>query len=308
MGSAITLAGESLISQKTLTKEQLDVVRFLFARVPGLDPAAPIDRAAPRPSTIVHSETIPAEGKRRINEGQVVYSVRLGSDVGDFDFNWLGLETAEGVLLAVSHVPLQQKRRALPPLQFGNNLTRNFLLKFDGAQALTGLTIDASTWQHDFTVRLGSIDERERLSNRDIYGRSAFFGDALRLQKVGSTYQLSPGIAYAEGIRVELDVAQTVNPPALPARAWLDVTMKRELNDVLARWAVVWGSAMTDYTDIDGARHYCIALADVLASGSVIDIRSSVLAGTVQDQLSMLQEQSGKVTGLKGRLFFIGQF
>lgn len=276
MGASITLAGADLIAQKTLTNDKLEVVRFLFALVPGLDPAAPVDRAAPKPPAgqIVHSETIPPEGQRRINDAQVVYSVRMGSDIGDWDFNWLGLETAEGVLLAVSYVATQQKRRNVLPLQLGNNLTRNFLLKFDGAQALTGLTIDASTWQHDFTVRLGSIDERERLSNRDIYGRAAFFGEALRLVKSGGTYQLNPGIAYAEGVRIQPIAPLAVIPPALPARAWLDVALKRDLNDVLARWQLVWGAAKSDYTDSDGDRHYCVPIADVIDANTIVDLRA----------------------------------
>lgn len=302
MGSAITLAGEDLIGQKALTKERLDVVRFLFALVPGLDPAAPVDRAAPTPSTqIVHSEMIPADGKRRINGNQVVYSVRLGSDVGDFDFNWLGLETEEGVLLAVSYVPTQQKRRALPPLQLGNNLTRNFLLKFDGAQALTGLTIDASTWQHDFTVRLGSIDERERLSNRDIYGRSAFFGTSLRLSTSGDTYQVLPGIAYAEGIRVELMEPLDMVPPGYPTTLWLDVALQRDMNDVQARWSMRWGAACEDYISSTGEQHYCIPLADLVDAHTLIDLRTTLL------DTRALAVQAGAIPWVRGMRYFFGQ-
>lgn len=304
MGSAITLAGEDLIAQKTVTNEALDVVRFLFALVPGLDPAVAVDRAAPKPPAeqIVHSALIPAEGKRRINDAQLVYSVRLGSDIGDWDFNWLGLETAEGVLLAVSYVPTQQKRRNVLPLQMGNNLTRNFLLRFDGAQALTGLTIDASTWQHDFTVRLGSIDERERLSNRDIYGRSAFFGDALRLALTGgATYELSPGIAYAEGIRIALEAPAVLDVPAIPTTAWIDAALERDGSDVLATWGIVWGDALQDYTDTNGVRHYCIPIAHLPDAATVINLRSELLDD------GALAAQAGNSSGLQGRLYFFGQ-
>lgn len=117
----------------------------------------------------------------------------LGSDIGDWDFNWIGLETADNVLLAVAYVPLQQKRKNIPPLQIGNNLTRNMLLKFDGAQQMTGITVDASTWQHDFTVRLSGIDQRERQSNRDIYGRALFVGDGLAVERSFGVFQLKPG-------------------------------------------------------------------------------------------------------------------
>lgn len=267
MGASITLAGESLIAQKQAAKQTLDVVRFVLANVQGLNPNAPVDRSAgkPGPARIVGAYPLTQSGY--VNPNQVVYSLMLGSDVGDFDFNWIGLETAENVLLAVAYLPLQQKRRNIPPQQTGNNLTRNFLVLFDGAQALTGITIDAKTWQHDFTARLAGIDERERLSNRDVYGRACFFGSSLQLEKVGSAYQLKPGTAYIEGIRLVQSVALPVVAPAMPATAWLDVVLQRELSDVVASWTLVFGVGKADYIDALGVKHYVVAIADLAASG-----------------------------------------
>lgn len=275
MGASITLAGESLIAQKHVAQQGLDVVRFIFANVPGLDPSGPIDRAAPKPAAgqIVYVYEIPDDNAGYVNPNQVVYSSQIGSDVGDWDFNWIGLETAEGVLFAVAYVPLQIKRRNIPPLQIGNNLTRNFLVAFDGAQALTGITIDASTWQHDFTVRLAGIDERERLSNRDIYGRACFLGNSLQLEKVGSVYQLKPGVAYVEGVRVVRSAALPVVPAAFPCTVWIDVALQRELSDVVASWQVVFAADRPDYTDSAGARHYCVAIADLTNANTIIDRR-----------------------------------
>ncbi|WP_448645607.1 phage tail-collar fiber domain-containing protein [Pseudomonas mohnii] len=275
MGASITLAGESLIAQKHAANQGLDVARFIFANVPGLDPSGLVDRAAPKPAAgqIVHVYDIPDGNAGYVNPNQVVYSSQIGSDVGDWDFNWIGLETAEGVLFAVAYVPLQIKRRNIPPLQVGNNLTRNFLVAFDGAQALTGITIDASTWQHDFTVRLAGIDERERLSNRDIFGRACFFGSSLQLEKVSGVYQLKPGSAYIEGIRLVRSAALVVVPPALPTTAWLDVALQRELSDVVASWQVVFAADRPDYTDSVGVRHYCVPIADLPNSNTVSDRR-----------------------------------
>lgn len=275
MGASITLAGESLIAQKHAAQQVLDVQRFIFANVPGLDPAGPVDRAAGKPAAdrIVYSADIPNDNAGFVNPNQVVYSLQVGSDVGDWDFNWIGLESAEGVLFAVAYVPLQQKRRNVPPLQIGNNITRNFLVVYDGAQALTGITIDASTWQHDFTVRLAGIDERERQSNRDIFGRACFFGSALQVEKVGSAYQVKPGTAYVEGIRLQRDNALAIVPPALPTTAWLDVALQRELSDVVASWSVVFGTDLVDRTDSAGVRHYLVPIADLAAGGALVDRR-----------------------------------
>ncbi|KIV66013.1 Phage tail fiber protein [Pseudomonas sp. FeS53a] len=203
------------------------------------------------------------------------------------------------MLLMVAYVPTQQKRRNIPPLQLGNNVTRNFLVVFDGAQALTGLTIDASTWQHDFTVRLAGIDERERRSNRDIYGRACFFGSALQLEKVGGTYQLKPGTAYVEGVRLQRSAALPVVPPAFPTTAWLDVALKRELNDVVASWSVVWGMAKVDYVDSAGVQHYCVALAELPNSNIVTDSRPvENVAGPL---VAHFAARVGDYTGLRAR-------
>ncbi|ATR85172.1 hypothetical protein CS390_22950 [Pseudomonas sp. HLS-6] len=276
MGASITLAGESLIANKQAAHEGLKVARFIFANVPGINPSDPVNRAAAKPAAaqIVHVHQIPDENSGYVSPNQVVYSAQIGSDVGDWDFNWVGLETIEGVLFAVAYVPLQQKRRNILPLQIGNNLTRNFLVKFDGAQALTGISIDASTWQHDFTVRLAGIDERARLSNHNIFGEACFFGSSLQLEKVGSVYQIKPGQAYVGGIRLVQSTPLPVVPPAFPTKAWLDVSLQRELSDVVARWQVVFAADKTNYIDSAGVWHYCVAIADLTNANTLIDRRS----------------------------------
>ncbi|WP_085694504.1 MULTISPECIES: phage tail protein [unclassified Pseudomonas] len=274
MSASITLAGESQIALKQSQRKPLIITRFVFANVPGLIPDVPVDRAAGKPpaAQIVHVYDVPKENSGFVNPNQVVYSAQLGSDVGDWDFNWVGLEDADGVLFAVSYVPLQQKRKNIPPLQIGNNVTRNFLVAFDGAQALTGVTIDASTWQHDFTVRLAGIDERERQSNRSMYGRACFFADSLAFEKTANGFQLRPGTAYIEGIRVALVEALPITGVIPVGRINLDVCLERQLNDRVATWKVVYGE-QADYTDSAGARHYCVPVAYFLSSVGFSDMR-----------------------------------
>lgn len=303
MAASITFAGESLIAQKAAANQPLNITQFIFANVPGLDIAGAINRAGvvPPAGQIVYTSAIPAWSAGYVNPNQVVYSAQIGSDVGDWDYNWIGLVSDGGVLFAVSYVPLQQKRRNIPPLQTGNNITRNFLVAFDGAQALTGLTIDASTWQHDFTVRLVGIDQRERLSNRDIYGRSAFFGTALELTKVASVYQVAPGIAYGEGIRIENGDVAVVNPPGFPTTAWLDCALERQLNDVVANWKVVWGDGLTDYHDSVATQHYVVPIAHLPNANTIVDLRHGVRsAGSVSEQIQTGADQ-------RAWLYFISQ-
>lgn len=170
MGASITIAGERLIAHKQADRQPLEVARFVLAYLPGLDTTQPIDREAglPPAEQIVYSAVINRDGSPGPNgeltrEGylspnQVVYSLLMGTDIGDFDFNWIGLQTTEDVLLIAAYVPRQQKRREIPPLQTGNNLTRNIVLEYDGAQSLTGIKVPAASWQFDFTAQFAAMN------------------------------------------------------------------------------------------------------------------------------------------------------
>jgi microcystin-dependent protein len=300
MGASITLAGESLIAQKQGAQQVLDVARFVLANVPGLNPNAPVDRNGVKPPAAQIVYTAEVNRKGYVSPRQVIYSLMVGSDIGDWDFNWIGLETAENVLLAIAYVPLQQKRRNIPPQQIGNNVTRNFLVEFNGAQALTGLTVDASTWQHDFTIRLKGIDERERSSNRDVFGRACFYNSGLQMERNSfGLFQLKPGMAYIEGIRLALASAATVQLPALPAKAWLDVYLAHVGSDVVATWTVVFGANKSDYQDNNGSWHYVVELATIAASGAITDLRATQPIST--DLLNYLAARNGDYAGLRAR-------
>jgi len=170
MGASITIAGERLIAQKQAAQQPLQVARFILAYLPGLDTTQPVDREAglPPAEQIVYSVPLSRDGSEGPNgeltrEGylspnQVVYSLLMGTNIGDFDFNWIGLETTDDVLLIAAYVPRQQKRREVPPLQTGNNLTRNIVLEYDGAQSLTGIDVPAASWQFDFTAQFAAMN------------------------------------------------------------------------------------------------------------------------------------------------------
>lgn len=238
MSLALTLAGEALIARLFADGAPLVIDRFMFAHVEGQDPAQDIDRAAGVPEDcLVHTAIIPPESRAFINPNQTVYSALLGSDIGDFALNWQGLYCSEhNTLVAVSTFPTLQKRVYNPAQNTaGNNLTRNFMLEFTGAQRLTGISIEAKVWQLDFTVRLKGIDERERLSNRDIYGRASFLDDGWKLLCEGGEYSLRAGVGYVEGIRVALPQDMPIEPQNIPCRLWLDVCMEPEGSDVVTK-------------------------------------------------------------------------
>ncbi len=301
MSTNITIAGENLIARKQGNKLVLDVARFIFANIPGLDTSAEVDRtqAKPAASRIVHTYTIPSANRGYVNPNQVVYSAQLGADIGDWDFNWIGLETADNVLFAVAYVPLQQKRKNILPAQVGNNLTRNFMVAFTGAQSLTGVTIDAKTWQHDFTARLKGIDERERLANRDVFGAACFFANSLQLVKSGSVYQLNPGLAYVEGIRVSQTGALPVAVASLPATAWLEVSLQRQGSELVTVQSVVFGTTKTSYTDSAGATYFYAPLAEISSAGVVTDKR--VVQAITDSLIEAIVLRSGDYPNLRAR-------
>jgi len=165
MATIITNTGESLIARHQAEGSPLILDRFILAYMPGQDPVAAIDRAETRPpdDRIVYTYAVPDDFRGYVSPNQVVYSMLLGSDVGDFTFNWVGLAADDGSIVTITHLP-DTRKWATSGQTLGNNLTRNVLLEFTGALTTTGVTIEAKTWQVDFTARLHGIDERADLA------------------------------------------------------------------------------------------------------------------------------------------------
>jgi len=281
MSVTLTAAGEALIARLQAEGTPLVIDRFVFADVPGQDHTQPANPAQGVPTDhVVHEFPIPQEYRAFVAPNQVVYSALLGSDVGPFSFNWQGLFcTQHATLVAVATFPRLEKRRYDPATNTqGNNLTRNFLLEFSGARELTQITVEAAVWQLDFTVRLKGIDERERLSNRDIYGRAAFLDDGWLLTHTGGAYRFEAGRGYVEGIRAALPEPTPVVPAEIPCEVWLDVSMQGQGSDVVTVVTPLCLAPGTECPDYVAAAphntpHYCEKVARIEADGSVTDLR-----------------------------------
>ncbi|MCQ8866337.1 phage tail-collar fiber domain-containing protein [Vibrio splendidus] len=157
--AVITIAGEQLIAQKQQAEEPLEIAEFVLAYVPGVDPSVPPERnQSLPPSNQIRLRMAPTRSAY-VNSNEVVYSLILDNTVGNFDFNWLGLVSEEGVLVSVNHMVVQSKRKNNELTgEEGNNLTRNFLLKFSGAQATTNITVPAETWQFNYSDKINYFD------------------------------------------------------------------------------------------------------------------------------------------------------
>nr|WP_320731673.1 phage tail protein [Enterobacter roggenkampii] len=271
--SVITTAFEQLKAQQAANGGVLTLDEFVFANIPNLNITDPIDRAEswPAVSQIVHRQAVSKTGM--VNNNAVVYSVVLGADVGDFDFNWVGLiNKASNTVAMIVHAPLQKKIKTASGQQ-GNVLTRSFLMEYDGASQQTQIITPVDTWQIDFTARLGGMDERQRKENIDIYGPAGFLGDGWMVSRNGSKYTVKQGVGYVSGLRAELLVNQDITVSAKPSKVWVDVCWRGTLTST---WSVVSkitvAPALANYSD-NGEQHFVFALADILADGTVTDLR-----------------------------------
>lgn len=151
---AIVKSGRDYITSNLKANLQSDITRFILADVPHSDPLSPVDdnETMPTSEQIKYDETITRKSK--MNDDAVVFSQIIMSDVGDFDFNWIGLATDDDTLIAVAYVERQHKRAYINE-QIGNTLTRNMVLQFANAADALGVNVSPETWQFDFTDLIG---------------------------------------------------------------------------------------------------------------------------------------------------------
>ncbi len=154
--SIVTAAGAALIASCLADEEILVIDKMIFADVPGLNPEImpPSNTVLPPSGQIMLQSNIAQAGL--IGSNTVVYSVNLGAAIGPFYINWIGLySSAHSTLVAVCYVPRHYKF-ATDGFRTGNTLYKNFALQVNNVAELTGITINAATWQQDLTAILAN--------------------------------------------------------------------------------------------------------------------------------------------------------
>lgn len=289
MASVITIAFEGWKAQEAASGKPVLLNEFVFANVPNLDPTKPIDRneKLPPANQIVCRQAVNKAGLA--SENAVAYSVTLGADVGDFDFNWIGLLNKEsGTVAMITHVPIQKKLKTQNGQQ-GNVLIRSFLLEFQGAAVETQIKTSAETWQIDFTARLAGIDEMQRLINVDNYGAAAFFDDGFEVTRSGEQFTVKKGLGYVGGLRGELPQNQILNG-LRNTKIYADFSYQ---GNIVSQWNTVVkitsAATLANYVDAAGFTHQVFAIASIDANGNITDLRPK---GALIDQsLSALEKQ-----------------
>ncbi|WP_171898280.1 phage tail-collar fiber domain-containing protein, partial [Haemophilus quentini] len=273
MASLITPQFERYVAEQTIARGTVQFDEFIFANIPGLNENNLAQHLTiPTSAQIVHRQAVSQSGV--INENAVVYSVTIGTEVGDFDFNFIGLINRSKNLLAVAvQTDTVKKIRNKNAVQ-GNSITRNMLLEFSGAKALTGINVNANTWQIDFTVRLHGLDEKIRLTNRDLYGRAVFFDDSFLVKrKTGNQFTIQPGTAYVEGVRMDLSALYNLTANNLPCSVYADLVHHCTVTGEYQTEIKYLTQSKADYVDIANRQHYVQILADIDSQGNVTDRR-----------------------------------
>lgn len=276
MAAAVINSGRAKIALKQANNQPFIISKFVFADIPGLDTGAPVDleQGMPAPEHIVCEGPKTAQGY--VAENKVVYSIILGSTVGNFYFNWVGIVDEENTLIGVSYTPRQYKYQTAG-LTAGNTITRNFLTQYNNAAEVTGITVPAETWQISFTDVLDNIDAALITDMRDFYGRSLFFNDAFRVVNAGGgNYLAKAGTAYVEGVRVRLNADSALAGLALPIDVYVDVYRSGGFAGGESTFQLLTsapGAPLTDYNDPAGKPHYLVKVASISGAGVVTDLR-----------------------------------
>ncbi|ENL7332359.1 phage tail protein [Escherichia albertii] len=276
MATIITRAFEQWQAADLVTPGEIQLDEFILANVPGLDADAAINRDAGLPdgAHIVYREPVNAAGV--VNKNTVAYSFTIGTNVGDFSFNWIGLICKKtGLLAMVTTIPTLQKVKTTATEQ-GNAFTRSFLIEFTGASEKTGITTPAETWQIDFTARMTGIDEYQRLLNIDHYGSALFFDAGWLIQRDGAKYSCVAGLGYVAGLRLAHDATQEITVASKPAAVWLDTVWQGSVMTPcipVTEICVTTAGDLAEYTDDAGKKHYVFKIAEIAADGTVTDLR-----------------------------------
>ncbi|WP_288446397.1 phage tail protein [uncultured Serratia sp.] len=288
--TVITKAFVEWKAKQAIDNQPVVLDEFIFAYIPGLDVNKPIanTEGLPAADKIVHRQAVGKAGV--VNLNAVVYSVTMGAEVGDFDFNWIGLvNKASGTLASIIHAPTQRKVKNANGQQ-GNVLTRSVLMEFNGAQTETRINVPAETWQIDFTARLAGMDEAARLANLDIYGAGAFFESGFLVAKTGNQYFVTQGLGYIGGLRAALANNQNISLGAKPTTVWADVCYHGTVTSTYrTEIKITVASSLADYSE-NGIAHYVFALASIDAAGTITDLRPKGSLGEQQANSDFLRK------------------
>ena len=270
--SILTAAGKALLAQLNAEEKALVIDKMIFANVPNRPEYPQPDDVVPS-SDVVHEAAVEQRG--RLSVDSVIYSTTLTSQEGPFEFNWTGAYCSEyGVLVTIDHHALTPKTADEPGVS-GNTLVRSIVLEYKDIAEITNITVDASTWQYNATPRMKKMDDDVAQANIDQNGKDWFIEDGFLVTPQASALNIKAGAGYVSGNRVMLEFDRNVQVPNKPSFIYVDAHREGTPTgeQVTLFDFVVTVDEKDDYTDANGVKHFVCKIAQVLADGSVSDLR-----------------------------------
>ncbi|HFQ4921022.1 TPA: phage tail protein, partial [Vibrio vulnificus] len=270
--SILTAAGKALLAQLNAEEKPLIIDKMIFANVPNRPEYPQPDDVVPT-NHIVHQEQVEQRG--RLSADSVIYSTTLTSGVGPFEFNWTGAYCSEyGVLVTIDHHALTPKTADQPGVA-GNTLVRSVVLEYKDIAEITNITVDASSWQYNATPRMKKMDDDVAQAIIDQNGKDWFIEDGFLVTPQASAFNIKAGAGYVSGNRVAMEFDRSVQVPNKPSFIYIDAHREGTPTGVQVTLFdfVITAEEKDDYTDVNGVKHFVCKIAQVLADGSVSDLR-----------------------------------
>ena len=268
----LTAAGKALLAQLNAEEKALVIDKMIFANVPNRPLFPQPDDVVPS-NNIVHEKAVEQRG--RLSVDSVIYSTTLASNEGPFDFNWTGTYCSEyGVLVTIDHHALTPKTADEPGVA-GNTLVRSVVLEYKDIAAITNITVDASTWQYNATPRMKKMDSDTAQANIDQNGKDWFIDDGFQVTPQSTAFNIKAGAGYVSGNRVQLEFDRIVQVPSKPSFIYIDAHREGTSTgeQVMLFDFVVTAEEKDDYVDAQNVKHFVCKITQVLADGSVSDLR-----------------------------------
>ncbi|KJF83555.1 phage tail-collar fiber domain-containing protein [Photobacterium angustum] len=286
--AVIPFSFESYLQKKLAAGEAVTLNKIVLANIPDLDISQPIPRntGLPESQYIVHEQVVDQVGK--VNTNALAYSIVMDTQVGDFTFNAMYLidkDDRASVGMIVWKLPEDKTATNAQAGTTGNSLVKSMLMEYDGAAQAAAITVDAATWQIDYSARLIGMDEDLRKQALDIYGHDAFIDDGFSVSKATNTdeYHVHVGLGYIGGLRAELSQQQVLTIANKPMSIYAVVSRQ---GSVLGAWqntvAIRTSEIPLSDHETDGVQYYVAKIADINSDGSVVDIRTPSPADAAQ--------------------------
>lgn len=270
--SILTAAGKALLAQLNAEEKPLVIDKMIFANVPNRPEYPQPDDVVPS-NSVVHEAAVEQRG--RLSVDSVIYSTTLTSQEGPFEFNWTGAYCSEyGVLVTIDHHALTPKTADEPGVA-GNTLVRSVVLEYKDIAEITNITVDASTWQYNATPRMKKMDDDVAQSIIDQNGKDWFIEDGFLVTPQASAFNIKAGAGYVSGNRVTLEFDRNVQVPNKPSFIYVDAHREGTPTgeQITLFDFVVTAEEKDDYTDVNDVKHFVCKIAQVMADGSVSDLR-----------------------------------